>query len=197
MAHLRQRPAHLGARPCQPVRHLRLGGPCLQAYIVFAADAFALLGLRALFFLVTGLLDRLVYLSAGLSLILAFIGVKLILHWGHGLSHQVPEISTPISLAVIAAVLTITTIASLIRSRRDPTAQAHAGAVLGTPPRARPAGQDCAQAPRVLRVLENSPAVATALRTQRPHLPRVGRVPSRRPRRMAGAGPSPGIHRWM
>ena len=55
-----------------------------QAYIVFAANAFALLGLRALFFLVTGLLDRLVYLSSGLALILAFIGVKLILHWGHG-----------------------------------------------------------------------------------------------------------------
>ena len=54
-----------------------------EVYIVFAANAFALLGLRALFFLVTGLLDRLVYLSTGLSLILAFIGVKLALHWGH------------------------------------------------------------------------------------------------------------------
>ncbi len=113
-----------------------------QAYIVFAANAFALLGLRALFFLVTGLLDRLVYLSAGLALILAFIGVKLILHWGHGVSHQVPEISTPVSLAVIAAVLAVTTIASLIRSRRDPAARAHAGAVLGAPPQVRPAGQD-------------------------------------------------------
>src|SRR6185312_7645526 len=50
-------------------------------FIVFAAIAFALLGLRALFFLVVGLLDRLVYLSTGLALILAFIGVKLILHW--------------------------------------------------------------------------------------------------------------------
>jgi tellurite resistance protein TerC len=115
-----------------------------QAYIVFAANAFALLGLRALFFLVTGLLDRLVYLSAGLAVILAFIGVKLILHWGHGLSHRVPEISTPISLAVIAAVLAVTTVASLIRSRRDPAARAHAGAVLGTPPQGRPAGQDSA-----------------------------------------------------
>jgi tellurite resistance protein TerC len=55
-----------------------------QPYIVFVANAFALLGLRALFFLVTGLLDRLVYLSSGLALILAFIGVKLILHWGQG-----------------------------------------------------------------------------------------------------------------
>ena len=53
-----------------------------EAFIVFAANAFALLGLRALYFLVTGLLDRLVYLSTGLSLILAFIGVKLLLHWG-------------------------------------------------------------------------------------------------------------------
>jgi tellurite resistance protein TerC len=107
-----------------------------QPYIVFAANAFALLGLRALFFLVTGLLDRLVYLSGGLALILAFIGVKLILHWGHGLDHRVPEITTAVSLAVIAVVLAVTTVASLIRSRRDPAARAHAGAVIGVPPRA-------------------------------------------------------------
>jgi tellurite resistance protein TerC len=68
--------------------------------------------------------------------------VKLILHWGHGLSHRVPEISTPISLAVIGAVLAVTTVASLIRSRRDPAARAHAGAVIGVPPQARPGGQD-------------------------------------------------------
>ena len=105
-----------------------------QPYIVFTANAFALLGLRALFFLVTGLLDRLVYLSGGLALILAFIGVKLILRWGHGLDPRVPEITTAVSLAVIAVVLTATTVASLIKSRRDPAARAHAGAVLGTPP---------------------------------------------------------------
>ena len=109
-----------------------------QPYIVFTANAFALLGLRALFFLVTGLLDRLVYLSGGLALILAFIGVKLILHWGHGLNPRVPEITTAVSLAVIAVVLTATTVASLIKSRRDPAARAHPGAVLGTPPPAAP-----------------------------------------------------------
>ena len=54
-----------------------------EAYIVFAANAFALLGLRALFFLVSGLLDRLVYLSTGLALILLFIGAKLVLHFLH------------------------------------------------------------------------------------------------------------------
>jgi tellurite resistance protein TerC len=106
-----------------------------QPYIVFVANAFALLGLRALFFLVTGLLDRLVYLSSGLALILAFIGVKLILHWAHGLDSRVPEITTGLSLAVIAVVLAVTTVASLIKSRRDPTARAHAGAVIGAPPR--------------------------------------------------------------
>src|SRR6266480_1552827 len=106
-----------------------------QAYIVFVANAFALLGLRALFFLVTGLLDRLVYLSSGLALILAFIGVKLILHWAHGLDSRVPEITTGLSLAVIGVVLTVTIVASLIKSRRDPAARAHAGAVLATPPR--------------------------------------------------------------
>jgi tellurite resistance protein TerC len=85
---------------------------------VFAANAFALLGLRALYFLVTGLLERLVYLWAGLAVILMFIGVKLILHWAHGLSHAIPEISTGLSLAVIGGVLAVTTVASLVRSRR-------------------------------------------------------------------------------
>jgi tellurite resistance protein TerC len=102
-----------------------------QAYIVFAANAFALLGLRALFFLVKGLLDRLVYLSIGLSVILAFIGVKLALHWAHGLSDAVPEIQTSVSLAFIALVLVVTTIASLRKSRRDPAARAHAGSLRG------------------------------------------------------------------
>lgn len=100
-----------------------------EAFIVFAANAFALLGLRALFFLVTGLLDRLVYLSTGLAVILGFIGVKLILHWGHGIADGVPEIPTAVSLAVIAVVLTVTTVASLIKVRRDPAARAHAGSV--------------------------------------------------------------------
>jgi tellurite resistance protein TerC len=106
-----------------------------EPYIVAVANAFALLGLRALFFLVTGLLDRLVYLSAGLALILAFIGVKLVLHWGHGINPRVPEIATPVSLAVIVGVLAIVTVASLVKSRRDPAARAHAGAVTGTHPR--------------------------------------------------------------
>ena len=113
-------------------------GVTSQPYIVFVANTFALLGLRALFFLVTGLLDRLVYLSAGLALILAFIGVKLILHWGHGLDPRVPEISTAVSLMVIGAALALTTAASLIKSRRDPAARAHAGAVIGARPRATP-----------------------------------------------------------
>jgi tellurite resistance protein TerC len=102
-----------------------------EPYIVFVANAFALLGLRALFFLVKGLLDRLVYLSTGLAIILAFIGVKLILHWAHGLWPGVPEISTNVSLLVIVIVLAITTVASLIKSRRDPTAIAHAGSLRG------------------------------------------------------------------
>jgi len=105
-----------------------------EAYIVFAANAFALMGLRALFFLVQGLLDRLVYLSTGLALILGFIGVKLVLHWMHeDLSQHAPEISTPVSLAVIVVVLTVVTVASLIRTRQDPTAKAHAGTLLGEP----------------------------------------------------------------
>jgi tellurite resistance protein TerC len=108
-----------------------------EAYIVLAANAFALLGLRALFFLITGLLDRLVYLSAGLAVILVFIGAKLILHWAHGLSHAVPEISTAVSLVVIAGVLAITTAASLIQSRHAPAARAHPGTPAGTSPEGR------------------------------------------------------------
>jgi len=105
-------------------------GVTSEAYIVFVANAFALLGLRALFFLVKGLLDRLVYLSTGLSLILAFIGVKLVLHWAHeDISTAVPEIGTPVSLAVILGVLVITTVASLLKVRKDPAAKAHAGSV--------------------------------------------------------------------
>jgi tellurite resistance protein TerC len=100
-----------------------------EAYIVFVANAFALLGLRALYFLVAGLLDRLVYLSTGLSLILAFIGVKLVLHFLHLQNDAVPEISTGLSLAVIGVVLAVTVVASLLKARRDPSARAHAGTI--------------------------------------------------------------------
>jgi tellurite resistance protein TerC len=106
-----------------------------EPYLVFTANAFALLGLRALFFLVQGLLDRLVYLSTGLAIVLAFIGVKLVLHWGHTVSDAVPEIPTLGSLVVIVAILAVATVASLVRSRRDPTARAHAGSLRAHPSR--------------------------------------------------------------
>ena len=102
-------------------------GVTQHAYIVFVANAFALLGLRALFFLVSGLLDRLVYLSAALALILGFIGVKLVLHYLHLQNHSIPEISTGLSLSVIVVLLAGATAASVIKARRDPTARAHAG----------------------------------------------------------------------
>jgi TerC family integral membrane protein len=100
-----------------------------HAYIVFAANAFALLGLRALYFLLSSLLRRLVYLSTGLAAILAFIGVKLILEFAHHQHHAIPEISTGLSLALIAAMLIATTLASLVKARRDPSTHAHAGAL--------------------------------------------------------------------
>jgi tellurite resistance protein TerC len=105
-----------------------------EAYIVFAANAFALLGLRALFFLVSGLLDRLVYLSTGLAAILLFIGAKLVLHYLHKQDDSIPEISIGLSLAVIAAILLVATVASLLRLRRDPAARAHAGTLRGREP---------------------------------------------------------------
>lgn len=76
-----------------------------------------------------GLLERLVHLS-GLSLILAFIGVKLFPHWLHvDIDERVPEIPTPLSLGVIIAVLLVVTVASLIKTRRDPSAKAHPGSL--------------------------------------------------------------------
>jgi predicted tellurium resistance membrane protein TerC len=79
--------------------------------------------------LVTGLLDRLVYLSTGLSLILAFIGVKLLLHYGHLRNDDIPEIATSTSLLVVVVVLAVTIVASLLKARRDPGARAHAGSL--------------------------------------------------------------------
>ncbi|MEV6117950.1 TerC family protein [Streptomyces sp. NPDC052109] len=87
-------------------------------YIVFTANAFALMGLRQLYFLIGGLLKKLVHLSYGLSIILGFIGVKLVLHALHESGVHVPEISIPVSLGVICAVLVVTTITSLMATRK-------------------------------------------------------------------------------
>ncbi len=107
-------------------------GVTQEPFLVFAANAFALLGLRALYFLLKGLLDKLVYLSLGLSVILMFIGVKLIITYLHEIWYEVPKIPTLASLSVIALVLIVSTIASMIKVKRDPSAQAHAGRVTGS-----------------------------------------------------------------
>ena len=107
-------------------------GVTSETFLVFAANAFALLGLRALYFLVKGLLDRLVYLSLGLSIILMFIGIKLILTYLHEEFTSIPKISTPLGLAVIGIILVTSTIASLVKTKSDPTAKAHAGRVTGS-----------------------------------------------------------------
>ncbi|ARF54797.1 TerC family protein [Streptomyces gilvosporeus] len=88
-------------------------------YIVFTANAFALMGLRQLYFLIGGLLEKLVHLSYGLSVILGFIGVKLVLHALHESGVAVPEISIPVSLGVICAVLVVTTLTSLRASKKQ------------------------------------------------------------------------------
>lgn len=94
-----------------------------EAYIVFTATAFSLMGLRQLYFLIDGLLDRLIYLSWGLSIILAFIGVKLLLHALHentlpfindGQPVHVVEVTIGFSLTVIVGVLIVTVLASLL-----------------------------------------------------------------------------------
>jgi len=107
-------------------------GVTSETFLVFSANAFALLGLRALYFLVKGLLDRLIYLSLGLSIILMFIGVKLILTYLHEEFTSIPKISTPVGLAVIGTILVVSTVASLIKTKSDPTAKAHAGRVTGS-----------------------------------------------------------------
>ncbi|KQS02589.1 MAG: TerC family protein [Microbacterium ginsengisoli] len=100
-----------------------------EAYIVFTANAFALMGLRQLFFLIGGLLERLVYLAQGLAVILAFIGVKLVFHALHvnelpfinGGHHVewIPEIPIWFSLLFIAATIAVATVASLVKTRGD------------------------------------------------------------------------------
>lgn len=92
-----------------------------SAYIVTTANIFALMGLRQLYFLLEGLLTRLVYLSKGLSFILAFIGVKMILEALHGNGVVVPEISLEASLGVIMATLILTAITSLYATRNAVT----------------------------------------------------------------------------
>lgn len=82
-------------------------------YLVFVTNAFALLGLRALYFVVHAALARLVHLSFGLAVILGLIGVKLALHWAHGRWPRVPEIPTPASLAAVVLVLAVVTVTSL------------------------------------------------------------------------------------
>ena len=91
-----------------------------EPYLVFTANAFALMGLRQLFFLIGGLLDRLVYLSVGLSVVLGFIGLKLISEALHhdGVSWA-PEVPILVSLGIIVGTLAVTTVASLWKVRRD------------------------------------------------------------------------------
>jgi TerC family integral membrane protein len=88
-------------------------------YLVFATNAFALLGLRALYFVLHNVLDRLRHLDYGLAIILGFIGVKLVLHWAHKVWPSVPDIPTELSLAVIAVTLATVTATSLLANHRE------------------------------------------------------------------------------
>jgi len=92
-----------------------------KTYIVFAVNAFALMGLRQLYFLLNGLLDKLIYLNKGLALILLFIGVKLILEAAHSVfGLDVPMINAFASLAVIVLILAVTATTSIIAVNRNP-----------------------------------------------------------------------------
>jgi tellurite resistance protein TerC len=98
-------------------------GITADPYLVFTTNAFALLGLRALYFLLAGALSRLAHLGYGLAVILGVIGVKLVLHWAHGVWPAAPRIPTLAGLAVIAGVLVVVTVTSLRASPR-PSAEA-------------------------------------------------------------------------
>ncbi|MGW8883009.1 TerC family protein [Streptomyces sp. NPDC055749] len=90
-----------------------------DAFIVYTSNAFAILGLRALFFLLAGMLDKFHYLSHGVAIILAFIGFKLVLQASHELiSDSIPEIPSPVSLAVIVVILTASVVLSLRRTEK-------------------------------------------------------------------------------
>lgn len=92
-----------------------------QPFIIFAANAFALMGLRQMFFLVDNLLERLVYLNFGLAAILGFIGLKLLLEAFHSVDmlHSIPVPPALISLGIVVTILAVTVIASLLKTRRD------------------------------------------------------------------------------
>ncbi|HSN42460.1 MAG TPA: TerC/Alx family metal homeostasis membrane protein [Propionibacteriaceae bacterium] len=90
-----------------------------EPYLVFTANVFALMGLRQLYFLLGGLLKKLVYLSLGLSFILGFIAVKLVLHAAHHYHWIDFEVPTSLSLGIIIGTMAVTTVASLAKSRRD------------------------------------------------------------------------------
>jgi len=94
-------------------------GLTTSSYVVITANIFALMGLRQLYFLLQGLMDRLIHLSRGLAFILAFIGVKMVLHAIHSLGVHVPEVSLELSLAVIITTLTVTAITSLYATRKS------------------------------------------------------------------------------
>ncbi|MFI0423439.1 TerC/Alx family metal homeostasis membrane protein [Spongiactinospora sp. 9N601] len=102
-------------------------------FLVFATNAFALLGLRALYFVMQRVLARLRHLNHGLAIILAFIGVKLVLHWAHGIWPRIPEIPTLVSLGVIITVLVTVTFTSMAAGRAPSTV-----ATTSDPPSRRP-----------------------------------------------------------
>jgi len=99
-------------------------GVTSDPYLVFATNAFALLGLRALYFVLRNALAKLRHLNHGLAIILAFIGAKLVLHWAHTVWSWVPDVPTPLSLAVIVATLAAVTATSLLANRRESAAAA-------------------------------------------------------------------------
>lgn len=107
-----------------------------EPYLVFAANVFALMGLRQLYFLIGGLLKRLVYLSLGLSFILAWIGVKLVIHALYESEVIDWEVPTLLSLAVIVVALTVTALASLAKTRSEEKTEVEA--TDSTPPAPRP-----------------------------------------------------------
>ena len=111
-----------------------------EQFIVFSSNAFAILGLRALYFLLADLHARFSYLQQGLAVILAFVGIKMIIaHWYH--------IPTPVSLVVIALVLAVAIVASLTQREPPAAADGHGSPATSREPRRRAAAAVAGTAP--------------------------------------------------
>lgn len=123
-------------------------GVTTEPFIVFTANAFAILGLRAMYFLLADLMHRFIYLKLGLAFVLIWVGIKMLLF-------DVYKIPTPVSLGVVALIITVSIVVSLRATRGDGR---HSVTVPGAPPFQYATAEELAEAEPLLRRRKNHPA---------------------------------------